>query len=72
VNGKKSKVEGFALDRWQDGRWVEFASGTSIGNCRLVRGKPMTTSRVRLRITQAPVCPAISERTLFMEKPPAH
>lgn len=61
------RVEGFALDTWENGQWQEFASGTSIGNSRLVRGKSVTTRRVRLRITQAPVCPAISEVGLFAE-----
>jgi alpha-L-fucosidase len=61
------RVEGFALDIWRDGGWIEFARGTSIGNCRLVRVPRVTTSKVRLRITQAPVCPAISEIALFLE-----
>lgn len=61
------RVEGFALDVWRENKWVEFATGTSIGNCRLVRVQPVTTSKVRLRITQAPVCPAISELALFLE-----
>jgi len=61
------RVEGFALDEWRDGQWIEFASGTSIGNCRLVRGKPVTTSKVRLRIRQASVCPAIAELAIFAE-----
>jgi alpha-L-fucosidase len=61
------RVEGFALDAWENGQWQEFASGTSIGNSRLVRGKSVTTKRVRLRITQAPVCPAIAELGLFVE-----
>jgi alpha-L-fucosidase len=61
------RVEAFALDVWKDNVWQEFARGTSIGNCRLVRGKPVTTTKVRLRITQAPVCPAISEVALFAE-----
>jgi alpha-L-fucosidase len=61
------RVEAFALDMWRDGQWIEFAAGTSIGNCRLVRRQPVTTSKVRLRITQAPVCPAISELALFAE-----
>jgi alpha-L-fucosidase len=61
------RVEAFALDIWKDNKWQEFASGTSIGNCKLVRGKPVTTSKVRLRITQAAVCPAISEFALFAE-----
>ncbi|MCI0490742.1 MAG: alpha-L-fucosidase [Blastocatellia bacterium] len=61
------RVEAFALDQWKDGRWVEFATGTSIGNCRLVRAEHITTSKIRLRITQAPVCPAIAELALFAE-----
>jgi alpha-L-fucosidase len=61
------RVEAFALDVWKNNEWQEFARGTSIGNAKLVRGKPVTTTRVRLRITQAPVCPAISELALFAE-----
>ncbi|MEW6207025.1 MAG: alpha-L-fucosidase [Acidobacteriota bacterium] len=61
------RVEAFALDQWAYGEWVEWAKGTSIGNCRLVRGKSITTSKVRLRVTQAPVCPAISEVAIFAE-----
>ncbi len=66
------RIEAFALDQWQGAQWVEFATGTSIGNCRLVRGEPVTTDKVRLRITQAPVCPAISEIGLFAEKEKAN
>jgi len=61
------RVEAFALDQWKDGQWVEFAKGTSIGNHRLLRGDYVTTDKVRLRITQAPVCPALSEFGLFAE-----
>jgi len=61
------RVEAFALDAWTNNEWQEFSRGTSIGNCKLVRGKRVTTTKVRLRITQAPVCPAISELALFAE-----
>ena len=61
------RVEGFAVDVWKDGKWQEYATGTSIGNSRLVRGPRVTTTGVRLRITRAPVCPAISEFALFAE-----
>jgi alpha-L-fucosidase len=61
------RVEAFALEVWKGNEWQEFARGTSIGNCKLVRGKPVKTTKVRLRITQAPVCPAISEVALFTE-----
>ena len=61
------RVEAFALDVWKDSEWQQFARGTSIGNCKLVRGKAVTTRKVRLRITNAPVCPALSELALFAE-----
>ncbi|MHB8952235.1 MAG: alpha-L-fucosidase [Pirellulaceae bacterium] len=61
------RVEAFALDRWQDGQWLEFAHGTSIGNLRLVRIAPITSEKIRLRITQAPVCVALNELGLYLE-----
>jgi alpha-L-fucosidase len=62
------RVEAFAVDIWKNNEWQQFAGGTSIGNCKLLRGEPVTTTKVRLRITQAPVCPAISELALFAER----
>jgi alpha-L-fucosidase len=61
------RIESFALDQWKNEKWHEFAKGTSIGNLRLLRFEPVTTSKVRLRITQAPVCPALSEFGLYAE-----
>ncbi|MBI1177193.1 alpha-L-fucosidase [bacterium] len=59
------RVDAFAIDQWKDGQWVEFTSGTSIGNRRLLRTENVTTSKVRLRITQAAACPAIAEFGLY-------
>jgi alpha-L-fucosidase len=59
------RVEQFALDAWVNGEWQEFASGTSIGNSRLVKVTEVITSRVRLRIVKASASPAISELMLF-------
>lgn len=61
------RIEAFALDKWENDRWTEFAGGTSVGNCRLVRVPRLTTSKVRLRITKGAACPAISEVGLFAE-----
>ena len=61
------RVEGFALDDWQNGTWHEFARGFTIGNQRLIRVKPIQTEKLRLRITKAPVCPALSEFSVFLE-----
>ena len=63
------RVEAFALDQWQNGQWVQFAAGTSIGSHRLWRGENVITGKVRLRITQATACPALSEFGIFSEKP---
>ncbi len=59
------RVDAFALDWWDGTKWQEFASATSIGPQRLLRTAAVTTSRVRLRVTKAAACPAISEVGLF-------
>jgi alpha-L-fucosidase len=61
------RVDGFALDRWDAGTWVEFARGTSIGNQRLLRTSRITGAKIRLRITGASAGPALSELGLYLE-----
>lgn len=61
------RIDQWSLDAWQDGGWVEFAAGQSIGNRRLWRGEhDIVTSQVRLRL-RGPACPAISEFGLYLE-----
>ena len=61
------RIDAFALDQWKDGQWVEFARGTSIGHKRLVRTEPVTTTKLRLRITQAAASPALAQLGVFAE-----
>ena len=61
------RIEAIGLDAWKDGQWSEFAQATSIGNRRLVRTAPVTTAKLRLRITQAAACPALSEFGIYAE-----
>jgi alpha-L-fucosidase len=62
------RVEAFALDAWTGGDWKEIATATSIGPSRLIRlTTPLTTSRLRLRITKAPVAPALAELGVYLE-----
>lgn len=66
------RVDSFSVDAWQDGSWREICSATSVGSCRLIRlEKPVTTDRVRLRITKSPLCVALCGFGLFLE-PPLH
>jgi len=62
------RVEAFALDCWDSGAWKPLAQATSIGSCRLIRApEPVTTTKLRLRITKSAVCPALSEFGLYSE-----
>ena len=61
------RIEAWALDRWEDGKWTEFAKGESIGSRRLWKGATITTQQVRLRIVRAAACPALAEFGLFAE-----
>jgi len=59
------RVDRFAIDYDDSGSWYEWCCKSSIGSRRLIRGQEFTTRRVRLRIVESPVCPAISEWGLF-------
>ena len=61
------RIGAFALDQWQAGQWVRFAAGTSIGSHRLIRGEPVRTGKIRLRITDAPAGPALAELGVYAE-----
>jgi alpha-L-fucosidase len=63
------RVSEFALDAWTGGDWKEFAHGTTIGYKRLLRFDKVTTSRVRLRILDARVCPTLSGFGLYWAPP---
>ncbi len=60
------RIDAIAVETWDGSHWQPFAAATSVGNQRLLRGKNVTTSKVRLRVTKAAACPAISEFGLFL------
>jgi alpha-L-fucosidase len=59
------RVDAFAFDLWKDGAWTEFASGTSVGSCRLIWVGDTSAPKVRLRITRASEPPALSELGVY-------
>ena len=59
------RVQGWRVEAEVEGRWVPVAEGTSIGYKRIARGARVKTSRVRISITQARACPAISAVGLY-------
>jgi alpha-L-fucosidase len=60
------RIDAIVVETWDGGEWKPFASATSVGSQRLLRGQRVTTSKVRLRVTKAAACPAISEFGLFL------
>ena len=62
------RIDSVVLDQWKDGAWEPVAEATSIGACRLIRTtSDVSTNRVRLRVTKAAACPALSEFGIFLE-----
>jgi alpha-L-fucosidase len=60
------RIEAVAVDVWKDGAWSKIAEATSIGPCRLIRtSTDVSAPCVRLRITESPVSPTLSEFALF-------
>jgi alpha-L-fucosidase len=65
------RISSFTVEAYEAGKWVEVASGTSIGANRLVRlQQNVVTNKVRLSITGSGACIALSDFGLFKE--PAH
>jgi alpha-L-fucosidase len=62
------RIGAFAVDVWQNNAWVQVAQEKSIGSCRLIRlQQPMESDRLRLRITDSPVCIALAEFGVYAE-----
>ena len=61
------RIWGWELDRWENGAWVTFAKGESIGHRRLWRGPLQVTTKLRIRITEAPVSPILSKVSVHQE-----
>lgn len=59
------RVRGFALDIWQNGAWRTLLNRACIGFCRCERLEPVTTDRVRLRITAADADPVLRAFRLY-------
>ncbi len=62
------RIEEFAFDSWERGQWREIARASSIGACRMISlDQPVTTRKLRLRITKSPVAVALSELGVYQK-----
>lgn len=61
------RIGSVVIDRWKDGKWQQIATATGIGANRLIElPQPVTTNKVRVRVTDSPVCIALSGFGLYL------
>jgi alpha-L-fucosidase len=62
------RIDSIAVDVLSGGQWQQIATATSIGANRLIRlRRNVAAAQVRLRVTGAPVCVALSDFGLYRE-----
>jgi alpha-L-fucosidase len=62
------RIQRIALETWGEEDWEPVATATSVGSCRLIHLKrPVTASRIRLRVVEAAACPALTEVSLHRQ-----
>lgn len=73
VDHRGQRIEAFGIDAWDGAHWLSQEEQikeeqTTVGHKRLLRLKsPVTTDRVRLRITQSRLEPTLAEVGLFKQ-----
>ena len=60
VGEYSERVEEHAVDAWVDGQWKEIAKATNIGYKRILRFPDVTTDKIRVRVLQSRLTPAIA------------
>lgn len=66
------RVEKHAVDAWVDGQWKEVARSTNIGHKRILRFPDVTSTKIRIRILESRMNPAICEVSAhyYQQRPP--
>lgn len=66
------RVEKHAIDAWIDGAWKEIAVSTNIGYKRILRFPEVTTDKLRFRLLESRLTPAISHISAhyYKSRPP--
>lgn len=68
VDHRGQRIESFAVDVWSDGQWKQMDQQTTVGHKRLLRwDRPVTSDRVRIRITGSRLEPTLAEVGLFKQ-----
>jgi alpha-L-fucosidase len=68
VDHRGQRIESFCVDVWDGSKWKQVDEQTTVGHKRLLRwNSPVTTDRVRIRITSSRLEPTLAEVGLFKQ-----
>jgi alpha-L-fucosidase len=68
VDHRGQRIESFSIDVWDGSKWKTMDGQSSVGHIRLLRwSSPVTTDRVRIRITGSRLEPTLAEVGLFKQ-----
>lgn len=72
ITSHSERVEGHAVDAWVNGEWKEMARATNIGYKRILRFPDVTASKIRVRVLESRLSPAISHVSThyYRQRPP--
>jgi alpha-L-fucosidase len=68
VDHRGQRIESFCIDVWDGSKWKQVDEQTTVGHKRLLRwNSPVTTDRMRIRITGSRLEPTLAEVGLFKQ-----
>jgi alpha-L-fucosidase len=68
VDHRGQRIESFSIDVWDGSKWNQVDEQTTVGHKRLLRwNSPVTTDRVRFRISGSRLEPTLAEVGLFKQ-----
>jgi alpha-L-fucosidase len=62
------RIEKFELEYWDGKAWEKAAEGTTVGYKRLLQFDPVTSDKVRMKISSSRLNPTIAEMGLYFQQ----
>lgn len=59
------RVKSFKVEAFNNNEWKEIASGTTIGKKRILEIAPVSTSKIKVTITDSKACPVIANVSVY-------
>jgi len=59
------RIKSFTISIWDGNKWIEVQKSSTIGYKRIIKLNPVTTSKIRINITDSRACPIISNIEIY-------